>query len=198
MYPRSINNLIECFKYLPGIGEKTAVRLAFSVLSLDLEKAKLFSDSILDVKYKLKKCKFCNNFSENDVCGICLDHDRLSDTLCVVDDPKVIFTIERLGSYKGLYYIIDGLISPIDGINPEDVRIDKLIDRIKNGNFREIILAVKPSIEGETTALYIKAVLDGTDIVISRIASGIPIGADMDYIDLLTLERSLNERREVS
>jgi recombination protein RecR len=118
--------------------------------------------------------------------------------LCVVAAPKTIFLIEKLGTFRGKYHVLNGLISPIDGINPEDIKLDKLIDRIKKENFKEIILAVKPSIEGETTSLYIKTILDGMDLKVSRIASGIPLGADIEYIDSLTLERAINERREIS
>ena len=197
MYPESIKNLIESFKFLPGIGEKTAERLAFSVLDLDRDQVELFSDSLLDVKAKIHKCSNCNVLTEDDLCYICSDLHRNSKILCVVADTKSVFLFEKLGMFNGKYHVLDGLISPLDGINPEDISLDKLIDRINKEKFEEIIFAFKPSIEGETTALYIKKILDGLNIKITRLASGLPIGADMEYVDSLTLERALNDRKEI-
>lgn len=197
MYPDSIKNLIESFKFLPGIGEKTAERLSFSILDLDDEQIDLFSSSIQDVKCKIHHCSICNTLTENDLCFICDDISRNKKILCVVEDTKSVFLFERLGMFNGVYHVLNGLISPLDGINPEDIGLDKLINRIKNEQFEEIIFAFKPSIEGETTALYIKKILDGTNIKITRLASGVPIGADMEYIDSLTLERALTDRKEI-
>ena len=197
MYPESIKNLIESFKFLPGIGEKTAERLAFSVLDLDRDQVELFSDSLIDVKSKIHKCSNCNVLTEDDLCYICSDLHRNSKILCVVADTKSVFLFEKLGMFNGKYHVLDGLISPLDGINPEDISLDKLIDRINKEKFEEIIFAFKPSIEGETTALYIKKILDGLNIKITRLASGLPIGADMEYVDSLTLERALNDRKEI-
>ena len=197
MYPESIKNLIESFKFLPGIGEKTAERLAFSVLDLDRDQVELFSDSLIDVKTKIHKCSNCNVLTEDDLCYICSDLHRNSKILCVVADTKSVFLFEKLGMFNGKYHVLDGLISPLDGINPEDISLDKLIDRINKEKFEEIIFAFKPSIEGETTALYIKKILDGLNIKITRLASGLPIGADMEYVDSLTLERALNDRKEI-
>ena len=197
MYPDSIKSLIESFKYLPGIGEKTAERLAFSVLELEEEQANLFSGSILDVKNKIHKCSKCNSLTENDICFVCSDETRDNNTLFVVEDTKNVFLFEKLGMFHGKYHVLDGLISPLEGINPEDIGLDRLIDRITNEKFKEIIFAFKPSIEGETTALYIKRVLDGVDVTITRLASGVPIGADMEYVDSLTLERALSDRKEI-
>ncbi len=194
MYPESIKCLIESFKYLPGIGEKTAERLAFSVLGLDDEQVELFSESLVDVKKKIHKCSKCNTLTEDNLCYICSDETRDSKTLCVVDDCKSVFLFERLGMFNGKYHVLDGLISPLDGINPEDIGLDKLLDRINDEKFEEIIFAFKPSIEGETTTLYIKRVLEGLNIKISRLASGVPIGADIEYVDGLTLEKALNDR----
>ncbi len=194
MYPESIKCLIESFKYLPGIGEKTAERLAFSVLGLDDEQVELFSESLVDVKSKIHKCSKCNTLTEDNLCYICSDETRDSKTLCVVDDCKSVFLFERLGMFNGKYHVLDGLISPLDGINPEDIGLDKLLDRINDEKFEEIIFAFKPSIEGETTTLYIKRVLEGLNIKISRLASGVPIGADIEYVDGLTLEKALNDR----
>ena len=197
MYPESIKNLIESFKFLPGIGEKTAVRLAFSILDLEDEQTDIFSNSIEDVKKNIHNCSKCNTLTDSDLCFVCSDDSRNKDLLCVVEDSKNVFLFEKLGMFNGMYHVLDGLISPIDGINPEDIGLDKLIDRIRNEKFKEIIFAFKPSIEGETTALYIKKVLDGMGVKITRLASGVPMGADMEYVDSLTLERALNDRKEI-
>lgn len=197
MYPDSIKNLIESFKYFPGIGEKTAERLAFSVLDLDTEQVELFADSLKDVKEKIHQCKKCNALTENELCFVCSDFTRDTKTLCVVEDTKNVFLFEKLGMFHGYYHVLNGLISPLDGINPEDIGIDKLLDRIRKEKFEEVIFAFKPNIEGETTALYIKKVLSGMNVVVTRLASGVPIGADMEYVDSLTLERALKDRKKI-
>ena len=197
MYPDSLKNLIESFKYLPGIGEKTAERLAFAVLEFDEDQCELFFFFFLDVKSKIKKCSICNTLTDNDVCFVCSNNLRDNEILCVVDDTKSVFLFEKLGMFNGYYHVLDGLISPLDGVNPEDIGLNKLIERISKDKFKEIILAYKPSIEGETTALYIKKILSDMDVVVSRLASGLPIGADMEYVDKLTLERALIDRKEI-
>lgn len=198
MYPDSIKNLIESFKLLSGVGKKTAERFAFSILGMDEDNVEFFSDSLKAVKNKVHLCKKCNNLTENDYCYICSNEDRNKNVLCVVEDPKSVFLFERVGVFNGYYHVLDGLISPIDGINPEDIGLAKLLDRIKNEDFKEIIFAFKPSIEGETTSLYIRKILSDLDIKITRLASGVPMGADIEYIDSLTLERALNDRKEVA
>lgn len=195
MYPDSIKELIESFKFLPGIGEKTAERLAFSILDLEEEQIEMFSDSLLNVHDKIHNCKVCNTLTDDDLCFVCSDNSRNNNILCVVEDSKSVFLFERLGMFSGKYHVLNGLISPLDGINPEDIGLDKLLDRIHEEKFEEIIFAFKPSIEGETTSLYIKKILDGLNIKITRLASGLPIGADIEYIDSLTLERALNDRK---
>lgn len=198
MYPKSIHNLIESFKLLPGIGAKTAERLAFSVLEIDDENIDFFADNLRTIQEKIKHCKICNHLTEEEVCDICTDPHRDKMTLCVVEDVKNIFLFEKMGMFKGIYHVIEGLISPLDGINPEDIGIAQLLSRVEKENFKEIIFAFKPSVEGETTALYIKKVLENKDIKITRLASGVPMGADMEYIDSLTLERALNDRKEIA
>lgn len=198
MYPNSIKNLIESFKYFQGIGEKTAERLAFSVLSLEKEQVEELSKSILNVKNKIKRCKLCNNLSEDDICDICKNVQRNTDLLCVVDDPKIVFSIEKIGTYNGQYHVLNGLISSLNNIDPEGIRLDKLIERINKGHYKEIIIAVKQCIEGEMTALYVSNILSGMNIKVSRLASGIPMGADMEYIDSLTLERAFDNRTTLS
>ena len=197
MYPESIKNLIESFKYLPGIGEKTAERLAFSVFGLEDEQIELFSDSLIKVKEKIHPCTICNTFTDTDLCFVCSDVGRDKTILCVVEDTKNVFLFEKLGMFHGMFHVLEGLISPLDGINPEDIGLDKLIDRIKKEQFKEVIFAFRPSIEGETTALYIKRVLEGMGVKVTRLASGVPMGADMEYVDSLTLERALNDRKEI-
>ena len=198
MYPKSIKNLIESFKYFPGIGEKTAERLAFSVLNMDEEDVKTLSESIKSAKLNIKRCKMCNNLSENEICDICGDKTRNKELLCLVEDPKTVFSIEKLGTFNGYYHVLNGLISSFNGINPEELRLDKLIERIEKNNFKEVIIAVKQCIEGEMTALYIKNVLSDMNIKVSRIASGIPMGADMEYVDSLTLEKAFDNRKTIS
>lgn len=196
-YPNTIQNLIECFKKLPGIGEKTAERYALATLDLDSEVINLFSKSIADTKIKIRRCSICNNLSEDDICDICKSDSRNKEILCVVEDPKSIMLFERLGTFNGCYHVINGLISPLDGINPEDIDLDRLINRIKNNGIKEVVLAVKPSIEGETTSLYISKLLKDTDVIVSKIAHGVPLGTDIDYVDSLTLELALENRKKI-
>lgn len=198
MYPSIINNLIECYKKLPGIGEKTAERLALSTIQLDEDIIHLFSKSLIDSKNKIKRCKRCNHLSENDICSICDDNNRNQKIICVVEEPKNVIIFEKVGTYHGLYHVLDGLISPLDGINPENIKINELLERIPKENIEEIIIAVKPSIEGETTAMYISKMLENLSVKVTRIAHGIPIGVDMEYIDSLTLEMALEDRTDIS
>lgn len=196
-YPTTILNLIECFKKLPGIGEKTAERLALSILEIDQSVIDLFSKSLKDSKTKIKRCTKCNNLSEDSLCEICKDGDRNTKVLCVVEDPKNIVLFEKLGVYNGYYHVLDGLISPMDGVNPEDINIEPLIDRIKKEKVEEVIFALKPSIEGETTALYISKLIDSKKVKVSKLAYGIPMGAEIEYVDSLTLEMAMQNRMDV-
>lgn len=198
-YPMIIDDLIECFKKLPGIGEKTAERLALSTLDMEDEVLNLFSKSLKDIKQKIKRCKICNNLTDEDLCQICKNKaSRDEKTICVVEEPKNVILFEKVGSYQGMYHVLDGLISPLDGVNPEDINISSLVDRIKKEKIKEVIIAVKPSVEGETTALYISKLLEGMNVIVSKIAHGVPIGVDMEYIDSLTLEMALEDRKNVS
>ena len=198
MYPKSIKNLIESFKYFPGIGEKTAERLAFSVLQMEKEQVEGLSKNILDAGKNIKRCKICNNLSEGDTCLICSDKTRNHDLLCLVEDPKTVFSIEKLGTYNGYYHVLNGLISSFNGINPDELRLNSLIKRIEEEKYKEIIIAFKQCIEGEMTALYINNVLGDMNIKVTRIASGIPMGADMEYVDSLTLEKAFDNRKTIS
>ena len=197
-YPNTINNLIDCFKKLPGIGEKTAERLALAVLDLNEETIELFASSLKDSKTKIKKCVKCGNLTENDLCDICQDKTRDTSVLCVVEESQNIILFEKMGTYHGLYHVLGGLISPLDGVNPEDINLKSLVDRIKKDNIKEVILAIKPSVEGETTALYINKLLEKYDVTVTKIAYGIPIGADIDYIDPITLSIALDGRMKIS
>ena len=197
MYPNSIKNIIDCFKDLPGIGEKTAERLAFSLINFNKEKLTSFADAIIQVRDKLKYCDICGNITENDICDICADKDRNSKIIFVVEKAKDISLFEKINIFNGKYHVLGGLISPLEGIGPEDINIDKLISRIDKENVEELILALKPSIEGETTMQYIKKILENKKIKITRIATGIPIGTDIEYIDPMTLEFALEGRKDI-
>ncbi len=197
MIPDSLNNLIENFKMLPGVGEKSAERFAYAVLDLDEDMVSQFSSSIANIKESIRRCEICNSITDKNICSICSDHNRDNNVLFVVDDPRNVFLFEKLNMFNGRYHVLNGLINPLEGINPEDIGIDNLLNRIEKDNYKEVIFALKPSIEGETTSLYIKKILDGMNIKITRLASGVPIGADMEYIDSLTLERALSDRKEV-
>ncbi len=197
-YPTTICNLIECFKKLPGVGEKTAERLALSTLNLNEEIIELFSTSLKDTKTKIKKCDKCGNLTESDYCNICTDNTRDENIICVVEESKNIVLFEKLGTFHGRYHVLGGLINPLDGINPEDINLSSLIKRIKEDNIKEIILAIKPSVEGETTALYISKLLEKTNVIVSKIAYGVPMGADIDYIDPITLSIALDGRMKIS
>lgn len=197
-YPTTLMNLIECYKKLPGIGEKTAERMAISTLEMDDEIIELFSESIKNVKTKITRCKKCNNLAEGDLCEVCKMPNRDETTICVVEEPKNVVLFEKVGSYKGLYHVLDGLISPLDGVDPSDLNISSLIKRIEEEKIKEVIIAVKPSIEGETTSLYISKLLEKLPVKVSKIAHGIPIGVDMEYIDALTLELAIEDRTNLS
>lgn len=196
-YPNTIKNLIQCFKKLPGIGEKTAERLALSTLKLDQEIIHLFAESLENTKKKIRRCEICNNLSEEEFCTICKDKTREHGIICVVEEPKNVEIFEKVGSYHGVYHVLDGLISPLDGINPENIKINLLMNRL-NENIKEVIIAVRPSIEGETTSLYISKLLENKNVIVSKIAHGVPLGVDIDYIDSLTLEMALEDRKKIS
>lgn len=198
IYPETINDLIECYKKFPGIGEKNAERMALYTLELDQEVIDLFVQALKKSKKNIKRCQICNNFSENDICTICANENRNKNIICVVEEPKNVCQFEKIGSYHGLYHVLDGLISPLENVNPDDINISNLLKRIENDDIKEVIIAVKPSVEGETTALYISKILEKKNVIISKIAHGVPLGADMDYVDSLTLELALEERKNIT
>lgn len=198
MLPNSLKNLIDNFKCLPGIGGKTAERLAFSMLNFDKNNLTNFANAIIDVRDKITYCKLCGNISDSELCSICSDKERDFSTIFVVEKSKDIILFEKLGVYKGVYHVLNGLIAPLDGIGPDEIAISELLSRIDNNNIKEIILALKPSIEGETTMQFIKRLLIDRNVKVSKIATGVPIGTDMEYIDSLTLELAIDERKNMN
>lgn len=197
LYPESLQNLINCYKKLPGVGEKSAERMALCSLEFDFDTSSNFAQALLDVKQKIKRCSICNNLSEDDLCPVCKNTSRNNKLICVVEEPKNIIQFEKSGFFNGVYHVLDGLISPLDDINPEDLNIENLIKRVNDENIEEVILALKPSIEGEATSLYITKLLENSNVKITKIAHGVPIGADIDYIDALTLEMAFEERKMI-
>ena len=197
-YPQTINDLIECFKKYPTIGEKSAERLALATLDMPEELLELFSNSLKNVKIKIRRCSKCNNLTESEECYICKDPKRDSNILCIVENPKDINLMEKNGLFNGKYFVLNNLISPSNGLDPSTIEFDKIIDIIKENDVKEVILAIKPNVEGETTSLYISKLLEQYDVVVSRIALGIPIGAEIDYVDALTLEMALENRKIIS
>lgn len=198
MYPECLKNLIECLKDFPGVGDKSAERMAFAIMNFDKERITFFSDSLIAVRDNIRRCSVCNNITDKEVCSICSNNARKKDVIFVVEKPKDVILFEKINYFNGVYHVLDGLISPLEGINPEDINIKRLIERIDEDNVKEVILALKPSIEGETTMQYIRKLLENKDVKVTKIATGIPIGTDMEYIDSMTLELSLEERKEFS
>ena len=196
-YPKSVAELIEEFEKLPSIGHKTAVRLAFHVLNSPMENAKQFSDAIINAKVSTKFCSICGNMSETDICGICGNEKRDKSKICVVSEVKDLLAMERTHEFNGVYHILQGVISPINNIGPDDIKIKELLARLDE-NVKEIILAINPSIEGEVTSLYLKKILEKYDIKISRLSYGIPMGGDMEYLDPLMISKALDDRKVIS
>ena len=198
MYPSCIRNLIECLKDLPGIGEKSAERLAYSIVAFDKDKIENFANSLISIKENIRRCEICNCITDMNKCYICNDDNRNDETIFVVEKSKDIILFEKMGTYNGKYHVLDGLISPMDGINPEDINLSNLVKRVCDNNIKEVIVVLKPSIEGETTMQYIKKILSKYDVKVSKIPIGIPMGTDIEYIDTMTLEMAFEDRKEVS
>ncbi len=197
MYPDSIERLIENFEKLPSIGRKTAERLAFYVLESRNTEVKEFLDSIVDAKKKLKYCSNCFNLSDKDPCDICISETREKDIICVVEGVRDIVAIERMDEYKGLYHVLQGTLSPMHNVGPDDIRIKELIERLKKDKVKEVILATNPRVEGEATAMYIAKLIKDLGIKTTRIAHGIPVGGDLEYTDEVTIFKALEGRREI-
>lgn len=196
-YSPSIEKLIESFEKLPSIGHKTAVRLAFHMLDLSKEDTQEFINSIINAKANLKYCSNCYNISDTDPCPICSSPKRDSEIICVVEDVRDIMAMERTHEFKGVYHVLHGTISPMNGIGPEDIKIKELLNRISNGNIKEIIIATNPRVEGEATAIYLSKIIKPLGIKVTRIAHGIPVGGDLEYTDEVTLSKALEGRREL-
>ena len=196
-YPLSIMNLIKNISRLPGIGEKTAERLTMHIIRSPLKEVEQLSLSILETRKKIRLCSICFGLSDSDICNICNDSTRNSSFLCVVEQPADMVAIEKSGAFKGIYHILQGAMSPIDGIGPDDIRLNELLSRIKNNNVKEVVLATSTTIEGEATASYIAQNLENYPVKATRIASGIPIGGDLKYIDQLTIKRAMETRHAI-
>lgn len=197
LYSPSIEKLIESFEKLPSIGHKTAVRLAFYLLNSTEEETNEFISSIIDAKKNLRYCSKCYNISDTDPCNICSNPRRDNSIICVVEDVKDIIAMERTHEFKGLYHVLHGSISPMNGIGPDDIKIKELLARLQDGVVKEIILATNPRVEGEATAMYLSKLIKPLGIKVTRIARGIPIGGDLEYTDEVTLTQALEGRREV-
>lgn len=190
-----IGKLINEFSKLPGVGKKTAQRYAYKIIGMTDAEAKAFADSIVNCKSKVRYCKICGNFTEEEVCAICKKRDGA--TICVVKEPKDVIAMEKLHEYKGVYHVLHGVISPMDGVGPNDIRIKELLSRVSDGTVTEVIMATNPDVEGEATAMYIAKLLKPLGINVTRLAHGIPIGSELEYTDEVTLSRALLERKQI-
>lgn len=197
MYPKSFEKLIEAYKRLPGVGQKSAERYAFSTLDWDFEDVQMMIDALTQVSTNLKKCSVCNHLSEEDLCEICKQESRDKKVICVVQTSKDVIAMEKTNEFKGTYHVLGGVINTSKGIFPEDLNIDSLIDRVENG-IDEIILALDPTIDGETTSLYITSLLSNKEVNVTRLAHGLPMGGHLDYADELTLTKALQGRKKVN
>jgi recombination protein RecR len=195
-YPRSVLNLIDSFSRLPGIGKKTAERLALHVLRAPRSEAENFARHILDLKNNMRLCSRCFALSEDALCGLCSNPSRLQHLICVVEKPSDMAAVERSGSYKGLYHILHGVLSPMDNVGPDDIRMKELVNRVREGQATEVILALSTSVEGEATASFLIRQLKTFPVKLTRIASGIPVGGDLKYVDPVTLKRAMEARRD--
>jgi len=196
IYIESVEKLINEFRKLPGIGPKSAKRIVFFLLKFGDKDIVNFSKLLVEMKSKVKFCKYCFNISENEICHICNDENRDKKMVCLVEEVSDVVVIEDTGEYKGLYHVLGGLLSPIENIGPDEIKINELIKRVKNNNIEEIIIALSPTVEGESTATYIKKILKPFGVKVSRLASGLPVGGDLEYADEITLGRAISDRRE--
>lgn len=196
--PKSFEKLVKNFSILPGVGEKTAERFVYSLYEKEFQEIENLSNALIDFKKNIKNCSICGCISDYDICEVCNDKTREKSTICIVEDSKSVFFIEKTGKYKGYYHVINGLISPIDGKNPEDLNLSGLINDRINNNVKEIIIALNPSIEGEITSLYIKKILENKKIKISRLSYGIPMGSDIEYLDPVMISKAWDDRKTIS
>ncbi len=196
-YIEPLAKLIEHFRALPGIGAKTATRLAYHVLDMDVEKAKALADAIVIAKERIGYCNTCFNLTDKNPCDICASDMRDRSTICVVEQPRDVAAMERMRDYKGLYHVLHGALSPLEGIGPEEIRIKELVTRLYSEDVKEVIMATNPNVEGEATAMYIARLLKPCGVKVTRIARGLPIGGDLEYADEVTLAKALENRREI-
>lgn len=196
MYPDSLQSLIDEFNRLPGIGQKSAVRLAFHVMNMPKDKVERFINAIDRAKTSVHLCEKCQNLTDKALCDICSSQNRDKSVICVMESPKDVTALEKTREYKGLYHVLHGVISPMDGVGPEDIKIKELIARL-GSDVREVIMATNPTVEGEATAMYIARLLKPMGISVTRIAHGIPVGGDIEYADEITLARAMEGRREI-
>lgn len=196
-YGNDLTKLIEELRALPGVGYKSAQRIAFHIISLDTENVNSLSQAILNAKNNIKYCSICQNITDNDPCHICCDDKRDKSIIMVVEDPRDMAAYEKTREYKGYYHVLHGLISPMHGISPNDIKIKELLSRLSNDDVKEVIVATNPNIEGEATAIYISKLIKGLGVKVTRIAQGVPIGGDIEYVDEVTLSRALEGRREI-
>lgn len=194
MYPKILSDLIEDLKKLPGIGAKTAERLALSLINWDKEDLQLFGNHLVELKNHIKSCKVCGMITDSEACAICKDANRNRDMIVVVADSKDVFTLEKMGTYHGLYHVLNGLVDFSRGIEPKDLNIESLLDRAKET--KEIVLATNSTVEGELTAQYLKSLLSNTDVLVTRLGYGLPVGADLKYADELTLSKAIENRQK--
>jgi recombination protein RecR len=197
VYEGPIQDLIDEFSRLPGIGPKSAQRLAFYIVKANADEAKRLAEAITRAKERISFCKECGNVAEGDLCRICRDTGRDITTLCVVEEPKDAATVEKAGVIKGRYHILGGAISPLDGIGPDDLRVQELLDRVERDHVVEVIIATNPNLEGNATAMYVAALLKPAGVKVTRLASGLPVGGDLEYADEVTLSQALEGRREM-
>lgn len=197
IYPKSIATLIEHFQKFPSVGPKSAQRMAFYLLRMPISEVEKFAQSMVDAKLNTRTCEVCFNLSATSPCEICQSTQRDKSTICVISETKDLIAIEKTNEYKGLYHVLQGLISPMDGIGADDIRIKELLSRLTDDNVKEVILALSPSVEGEATSLYLSKLIKPFGIKISRIAFGLPVGADLEYADEITLARAIEGRREL-
>ncbi len=198
IYPEEFEKLQESFKSFPGIGDKSAERFVYAIDSLDIDKVEDIADNLINFKKNIRKCKICGHLTNRDVCNICDSESRDKSIICVVEDSKSVFSFEKTGKFRGTYHVLGGLISPIDEINPEDLNIYSLINDRINDETLEVIIALNPTVEGEMTSLYIQKLLEDKNVKVSRLSYGIPMGADIEYLDPLTIIRAMDDRKFLS
>lgn len=196
-YPAPVARLVEQFSKLPGIGAKTAQRLAFFVLNMPESEVRALSQAIVEAKQKIKYCSICGNLTDIEPCSICRNPSRDANVICVVEEPNDVIAMEKTREFKGVYHVLHGAISPMKGIGPNDIKIRELLERLRKGGVREVIVATNPNVEGEATAMYLAKLIKPLGILVTRIAHGVPVGSDLEYADEVTLTKALEGRREI-